>query len=174
MKFKQIIILDQVNLSEESVKELNKYSENEVNLYLDDPKNEEETIQRVGNADCILLSWKTKINEKVLNSCKNLKFIGICGTNFNYIDLKACSKRGIVVSNVKDYGDEGVVEWIIFELIKLFRGFGKYQWKDEPSELSRKTIGILGLGAVGKLLADVALGFKLLIPLVYSPVELNS
>lgn len=161
MKFNKIVILDQVNLSKDSIEELGKYSENKVTLYLDDPLNEAETIQRIGNAECILVSWKTKIDENVLDVCSNLKFIGICGTNSNYIDLDQCTKRNVVVSNVRDYGDEGVVEWIVFELIKLLRGFGKYQWRNEPQELSGKTIGILGLGAVGKLLADAALGLKM-------------
>jgi lactate dehydrogenase-like 2-hydroxyacid dehydrogenase len=90
-----------------------------------------------------------------------LKFICLCGTNSDCIDLKECTKKHIVVSNVKDYGDEGVVEYIFYQIINLVRGFSQYKWCENPSELNGKTIGIIGFGTIGKLLANAALGFKM-------------
>jgi lactate dehydrogenase-like 2-hydroxyacid dehydrogenase len=94
----------------------------------------------------------------VLAKCEGLKFICLCATNSNTIDLNECAKRGVTVSNVRDYGDEGVVEWIVMQLLILFRGVGEYQYKGSTSELSGKTIGIFGMGVVGKLLAKASLG----------------
>ncbi|MBI4896334.1 MAG: dihydrofolate reductase [Candidatus Aenigmarchaeota archaeon] len=161
MKFKQIVVLDDINISDSSMSTLQDYSENKVQISDFDPKNNDEIIERISDAECVLLSWRTPINKEILSACKNLRFICLCGTNSNCIDLKECRNRNIVVSNIVDYGDEGVVEYIFFQLLSLIRGFGKYQWKDYPSELSGKTLGIIGLGAVGKLLANVALGFKM-------------
>ena len=161
MKFKQIVVLDDINISDSSMSALKDYSDSKVKVFDADPKDNNEIIERIGNADCILLSWRTPIDKKILSKCTKLKFICLCGTNSNCIDLEECKKRNIVVSNIIDYGDEGVVEYIFFQLLNLVRGFGKYQWKDYPAELSGKTLGIIGLGAVGKLLANAALGFKM-------------
>jgi lactate dehydrogenase-like 2-hydroxyacid dehydrogenase len=161
MKFKQIIALDDINISDSSMSAFKDYSENKVKIFDSDPKDNNEIAERIEDADCVLLSWRTPINKDILSQCANLKFICLCGTNSNCIDLVECKKRNIVVSNIVDYGDEGVVEYIIFQLLSLVRGFGEYQWKDYPAELSEKTLGIIGLGAVGKLLANAALGFKM-------------
>lgn len=161
MKFKQIVVLDNINISDSSISALKDYSENKVKIFNSDPKDNNEIIERIEDADCVLLSWRTPIDKEILSKCLNLKFICLCGTNSNCIDLEECEKRDIVVSNIVDYGDEGVVEFIFFQLLSLVRGFGKYQWKDYPAELSGKILGIIGLGAVGKLLANAALGFKM-------------
>jgi lactate dehydrogenase-like 2-hydroxyacid dehydrogenase len=161
MKFKQIVVLDDINISDSSVNKLNNYSENAVRTFDSDPKDDNEIKERAAGADCVLLSWRTPITKEMLSGCKDLKFICLCGTNSNCIDLEECEKRGIIVSNVVDYGDEGVVEWVFFQLINLVRGFGKHQWKDYPAELNGKTIGIIGLGTIGKLVANAALGFKM-------------
>jgi hypothetical protein len=161
MKFKQIVVLDEIKITPKSIAKLDNYSENKVIVFDSDPKDNEEIIKRLNGADCALLSWRTPINKEVLSACKNLRFVCLCGTNSNSIDLEECKKRNVVVSNIVDYGDEGVVEYILVQLLSLVRGFGKYQWKDSPAELSGKTLGIIGLGTVGKLLANAALGLKM-------------
>jgi lactate dehydrogenase-like 2-hydroxyacid dehydrogenase len=161
MKFKQIVILDDINFSGSFMNKLKNYSQSPVKIFSCDPIDQNEIQKRIFDADCVLLSWRTSINKELILSCNNLKFICLCGTNSNCIDLEACFEKNIIVSNVRDYGDEGVVEWIFFQLLSLVRGFGKYQWKNYPAELCGKTIGIIGFGAIGKLLADVALGFKM-------------
>lgn len=164
MRFKQIVTIGDVielNMIESSLNELNKYSENPVKIISSNYENETEIIKNISDADCILLSYRTSITKNILLKCNNLKLICICGTNSNLIDIEQCSKQNITILNVKDYGDEGVVEWIFFQLISLIRGFGKYKWKSLPAELNKKTIGIIGFGAIGKLLAKGALGLNM-------------
>ncbi|PCI25153.1 dihydrofolate reductase [Candidatus Peregrinibacteria bacterium] len=161
MKFSQIVILDDINLVDTSVQHLAQFSQNPIKVYHSDPQTEEEIQSRIADADCILLSWRTAITKETLEKCSHIKFIGLAGTNSQCIDIEECSRKNIVISNVKDYGDEGVVEWIFLQLLLLLRGEGKYQWKTGSSELSGKTFGIIGLGTIGKMLAEAALGFKM-------------
>lgn len=171
MKFQQIIILNDINISASSLAELEQYSANPVRIFKSDPQDQTEIQKRIAGADCILLSWRTPINKETFSVCKDLKFICLCATNSDCLDLEECSSRNIVVSNVRDYGDEGVVEWIIHELLSLVRGFGQYQWQDYPAELAGKTMGIIGLGVVGQLLAQAALGLKMKV--IYNSLTRN-
>lgn len=158
MKFKQIVLLDKVGLSESAVEKLAEYSDKPIKIFSSDPADEAEVCERISDADCIMLTWRTPISKEVLSKCKELKFICLCATNSNNIDLDECAKKGITVSNVHDYGDEGVVEWIIMQLLLLFRGIGDNHYREFTAELSGKTIGIFGMGVVGKLLAKAAIG----------------
>src|SRR5581483_5792134 len=67
----------------------------------------------------------------------------------------------ITFSNVTRYGDEPTAEFIFMQLTRLTRGIGQYQWKPEQHELMGKAIGIIGLGALGKAIAELALAYKM-------------
>lgn len=166
-KFNKIAIIDTVKITEEAKEKIQHYSNERVTYPEFDTENETEIYQRINNADAALGNWHSKINASILKHTPNLKYIGICGTSLANIDLEAVRRHGIVIKNVTDYGDDSTAEYIFAQLLNLFRGFGKHRWKDEPSELSSKTIGIVGLGAVGQQVARIALGFKMKI-LYYS------
>ena len=68
-------------------------------------------------------------------------------------------ENGITVTGIFDYGDPGVAEFVISELIMLIHGYAEKQWKDIPQELTDLKIGIIGLGVTGQLLADCLLPF---------------
>jgi len=70
------------------------------------------------------------------------------------VDITAAEKQNITVSGVRDYGDEGVAEYVISELVRLLHGFGNSQWKDKSVELTDMKIGILGLGATGLIVGN--------------------
>lgn len=157
--FNQIVSVDAINLTEKAMSEIKKYSKNPVRFHNDDPENINEAIRRINGADCILISWRTKLTKEVFEKCENVKYIGLCATSFSNVDLGEAKKRKIVVSNVVDYGDEAAAEYIFTQLLSLARGLGKYQWKEMPCELFGKTLGIIGLGAVGARVARLGLGF---------------
>ena len=62
--------------------------------------------------------------------------------------------RGITVTGIRDYGDEGVVEYVVSELVRLLHGFGEEPWEGMPREITGLKVGIVGLGKSGGMIAD--------------------
>lgn len=149
MNFKKIVAVDETLLNEAALEQLKTLGE-EVVVYHDFPTEEEEVIRRIGNADCLLVSFRTPIRRSVLDACPNIRYIGMCCTLYNpessNVDVIEARKRGITVLGVKDYGDEGVVEYVVSELVRLLHGFGNVRWLEESTELTGRKVGIIGLG----------------------------
>ncbi|MDE5421624.1 dihydrofolate reductase [Ancylomarina sp. DW003] len=157
IKFKQIVIVDYTGLQEFALDKLQAISEQRIITYNDIPKDDAEIINRIQYADCVFVSWNTRINANVLSQCHNLKYIGMCCSLIDLesanVDVSYAMEKGIIVKGVRDYGDEGVGEFIITELIQLLKGLGKHQWREEPVELTNKKVGIIGIGTTGRLTA---------------------
>jgi len=162
LKFNKIVSIDNTGLVESVKKKIHQLAD-EVIFYEDFPKGNNEIISRINNADCVLVSWNTPIDKEVIESCKNIKYIGMCCSLYDEksanVDINTARNHGIKVLGVRDYGDEGVVEFILSELIRLLHGFGQQQWKEEPSELTHQKLGIIGLGTLGSMLAEKAKSF---------------
>lgn len=162
-KFKKITMIDATRLTERGIEEIQKLSEEPMPLYWSYPSTEQEVIERIGDSDAVLVSFSTRLTPAIIQAAPKLKYIGMCCSLFSEetssVDIPASRAKGIVVKGVKDYGDEGVVELIFSQLIQLCKGIGAYCWKGEPSELSSKTLGIVGMGTVGKMVAKAALCF---------------
>lgn len=123
---------------------------------------EEERIIKTGTANVALVTPWEKIDATYLDACPQLKYIGLCGTSTANIDLDELDKRGIAFSNIVSGDKESVVEFFFMQLVSLARGLGEYQWKSgEQHELVGRRIGIIGLGAVGKAMAHMALAYKM-------------
>ncbi|MFA9391887.1 MAG: NAD(P)-dependent oxidoreductase [Prolixibacteraceae bacterium] len=165
MKFKQIACADHPGLPEWVYPELQKYAQFPIKQVDNYPSNDAEIIANIGDADCALVSWNTLISREVILACPQLKYIGMCCSLIDEssanVDISAASEKGIVVKGVRDYGDEGVVEFIISELIQLLKGTNEHQWKDDQVELGGQKIGIIGMGTTGQMLAEAALFFKM-------------
>jgi lactate dehydrogenase-like 2-hydroxyacid dehydrogenase len=165
MKFNKIVLVDRTGLRDWAITELQKYSIAKIENHQDYPHTELELIKRIGTADGILVSWHTQIPKDVIKECPNLKYIGMCCSLYDEasanVDINYAGKKGIIVKGVRDYGDEGLVEFILAEIIRLIKGLGTHQWKQEPVELTRRRLGIIGMGATGKMLADRALAFNM-------------
>jgi len=155
--FNKIVVLEPILITAEGKRELEKYSK-EVVFYNTKPTSESEVINRIDNADCILLSFTTKITKNILEKCNNIKYIGMScsyyGEKYSNLDMNTAKEKGITVRYLKDYGDEAVPEYIICELIRLMHGLGDSQWKDRPYELTDVKIGIIGLGKIGTMVAN--------------------
>lgn len=154
--FNKIVIVEPVLLTKEGVEELKKYCK-EFIYYDTDTVNDEYTISRIGDADCILVSYKTVINSNIINNCKNLKYIAMCcsfyGKQYSKVDIYTVEEKGISFSHLKGHGDNGVVEFTISQVINLIHGFGNKAWKDEQLDLTDIKVGILGLGDIGSRIA---------------------
>ena len=161
--FKQIVIIEKTGLTDWALSKLSKYSENSIKIYDDVPTNEEEVIKRIKNADCVFVSWNTQLTSNILSSSKKLKYIGMCCSLYEKesanVDIEYCERNQIIVKGIRDYGDEGLVEYIVSELIRLIKGIGKKQWKENPVELKGRKIGIIGMGTTGKMLSERLLAF---------------
>src|SRR5699024_6478773 len=77
------------------------------------------------------------------------------------VDIRFATKQGIKVTGIRDYGDEGVVEYVISELIRCLHGFGTNAdgapvkpWNGIPEEITGLKCGIIGLGKSGGMIAD--------------------
>ncbi len=158
MKFNKIVLVDHTKLNEESINKLKEYSENGVEVYNDYPEDEQTIIERIGDAEAIILSWHTQITENIIECCSSLKYIGMACSLYDdesaNVAVRFARDHGIEVCGIRDYGDPGVAEFIISELIQLLNGYSGKQSKDMPRELTDLKIGIVGLGTTGKLLAD--------------------
>lgn len=163
MKFKKIVCIDQSKLNEEALKELQELSEEKIEVYSDYPEEKKEIIHRIGDADAMIVSWKTEIDEEVIDACPNLKYIGMSCSLYDdesaNVAVNYARKKNLEVTGIFDYGDPGVAEFIISELIQLLNGYKGKQWKKDPREVTDLKIGIIGLGVTGKLLADCLLPF---------------
>ena len=161
--FKKITIIDDCGLTSPILEELATLSKEPMLIYGDFPESDQEISERISESDCVLVSWRTRINSNILISAKSLKYIGMCCSMYDEksanVDIEAARKLGIEVLGVKDYGDEGTVEFIFAQLIYLFKGLGKYQWRTEATELKGKKIGIIGLGTLGQMVAKTASHF---------------
>lgn len=162
-KFNKIVAVDRCGLTPEIVEKINRLSLAPVELYSDIPASDDEIVERIADADCVLVSWQTKINANVLRSAKSLKYVGMCCSLYDEksanVDIAEARQLGITVKGVRDYGDEGSVEFIFAQLIFLLKGMGAHKWRGESTELTNKKIGIIGFGTLGQLVARTALHF---------------
>lgn len=145
-----------------------------------DNTTEEEKWDRLSEAE-IVLTNKVIIDHAVLDRFPNIKYIGVCATGYNVVDVAAAEEKGIVVTNVPAYSTDSVVQLTIGFLINLASKIKAHdesvhrgEWADSvtfsyqvaPSvELVGKTLGIYGFGSIGRGVAEVAqaLGMNILV-----------
>ncbi|WP_298693144.1 D-2-hydroxyacid dehydrogenase [uncultured Sulfuricurvum sp.] len=134
----------------------------------------EETPERVRDAEVIVTN-KVVINDAVMEAAPSLKLICVAATGMNNIDHEAAARRGITVKNVAGYSTDAVVQHtfsMLFYLMGHSRYYDEYVksggWQKEAvfahigpsfSELRGITWGIIGLGEIGRGVANVAKAF---------------
>ena len=166
----KIVILDAKTLGEVNFDLFKKFGD--VEIY--DITKPNETIERIQDAD-IVVTNKVVIGKAEMDAAPNLKLICIAATGMNNVDLDYAAKKGIVVKNVAGYSTESVVQHtfaMAFYLIEHLRYYDDYvksgKWSesgiftciDRPFfEIFNKRWGIIGLGAIGKRVAEVAKSF---------------
>lgn len=157
-KFKKIVAVDNISFTEDRYPELDQFAE-QVEIYRDYPTENEEIIRRIGDADCVLVSWNTKIDRSVIESCPGIRYIGMCCSLYDEksanVDIVAAREKDIVVLGVRDYGDQGVVEYVVSQLASVLHGFHGKRWReDQILEITGLKIGIIGLGTTGTMVAQ--------------------
>ena len=155
--FEKLVAIDPVKLTDEGKENLKKYAK-EVVLHVDSPADDAEIIRRIGDADAALLSFTSRINGDVIAACPNLRYIGMCCSLYSKesanVDIDAAEARGIRVAGIRDYGDRGVGEYAICELVRFLHGYDRPMWKDAPLEITGLNVGMVGLGVSGGMVAE--------------------
>ena len=134
----------------------------------------EETVARAAEAD-IVLTNKVIINREMMAQLPQLKYIGVLATGYNVVDIEAAHERGIIVTNVPAYSTESVAQMVFAHLLTVTNRTEHYalqnrqgRWTKNPDfcywdfphlELAGKTFGIVGLGNIGRRVAEIALAF---------------
>ena len=161
--FNKLVVIEPINVLEFHKEKLKKIAK-QVVFYDDIPLNDELIINRISDADAVLLSYTSYINENILNSCKNIKYIGMCCSLYSKeaanVDITKAEELGICVKGVKDYGDEGVAEYIIHELVEFLQGYKQLRWDTIGHEITNLKCGVIGLGVSGTLIAKTLKFFK--------------
>lgn len=156
MIFKKIVGIEPINLIQSATEKLHNYAQ-EVVLFTDIPQDNKEIIRRIGDADAVLVSYTSCIEKEVLDACPNIRYIGMCCSLYSEesanVDIPTAREKNIKVYGVRDYGDQGVIEYVASELIRYLHGFGDKQWQEMPVELTDLKVGIVGLGTSGQLIA---------------------
>ena len=159
--FKKLVAIEPVSLIPSAEEKLKDYAET-IEMYPDIPGSDDEILRRIGDADAVLVSYTSRINRYVIERCPNVRYIGMCCSLYSEesanVDIACARERGIRVLGIRDYGDRGVVEYVLHELTGLLHGFGMPMLRDEPVEIYGLKVGVVGLGVSGRMIAD-ALSF---------------
>jgi glycerate dehydrogenase len=127
--------------------------------------------ERIGDAEAVFTN-KTLLRRETLASAPRLKYIGVLATGYNVVDLTAANERGIVVTHVPGYSTDAVAQFVFALLLEVASRVGDHdacvhrgEWeacedfsffRRPLMELSGKTLGIVGYGAIGQAVARIA------------------
>jgi D-3-phosphoglycerate dehydrogenase / 2-oxoglutarate reductase len=151
-----------------------------------------ELMEMVADVDCLVIRSATKVTKEVLDKAKNLKLICRAGAGVDNVDVPAATQRKVAVMNTASANSLAAAEHTIALIFAVFKNIGQahQSMKNEKwdratftgSELTDKTLGVLGLGNIGRVVADRAVGLRMNVvgydPLVTQstqlPVELRN
>lgn len=130
----------------------------------------EEVTERVQDADVIILN-KVQVNEQTIGKAEKLKLVCVTATGTNNLDKEYLEKRGVAWRNVAGYSTETVAQHtfaMLLYLLEKIRYYDDYVKEERYindtifthfTEISGKTWGIIGLGTIGRRVADIAKAF---------------
>ena len=168
----KIVILDGYtlnpgDLSWEGLKDLG-----DVTIYDRTPV--DKIVERIGDAEAVYTN-KTPLTKETIEACPSVKWIGVLATGYNVVDVAAAKEKGIPVCNVPTYGTTAVSQFVFALLLELCHHVGDHGkavaagdwtnckdfcfWNYPLVELAGKTMGIIGLGRIGRQTAQIAQAF---------------
>lgn len=167
MKFKKALLvgIDKSALGKEYWKRIEKAADKLVFV----PKDSDKIQNELSDTDCLLVTFGFEVSKEHIDGAPNLKYIGTHSTAFGKVNSKYARKKGIPVCNLAHYSTESVAEFTIAAILEHLRKLeeGKIRARKgqySPAglrawEIKDKVFGVLGLGSIGRRVAELALGF---------------
>ncbi|MGI6488291.1 MAG: phosphoglycerate dehydrogenase [Syntrophothermaceae bacterium] len=129
----------------------------------------EELLEIIGEYDAIVVRSATQINEELLERATRLKMVGRAGNGIDNIDVEACTRQGVIVANTPDSNTISAAEQTFSLMLSSLRNTAEAnafikggKWDRKPfrgMEIYGKTLGIVGLGRIGSMVATRARAF---------------
>ncbi len=135
--------------------------------------------KRIGNAEIVYMN-KTVLPEDIFDRCPSVRFLGLLSTGYNLVNLAYAKEKGVTVCNIPAYSTASVAQLTISLLLEICFRVGDHSravqdgawvrskdfcfWNAPLLELAGKTMGIVGFGAIGQSVAEIAaaLGMQVL------------
>jgi len=138
----------------------------------------EELLERIGDYDGLIIRSSTKVTAEVIDRAERLKAIGRAGIGVDNIDIESATKRGVLVANAPESNTVAAAEHTLGLMLAAARripaadsSLREGEWKRsvfKGVEVSEKTLGLVGLGHVGAIVARGATGMGMRV-LAYDP-----
>jgi D-3-phosphoglycerate dehydrogenase len=143
----------------------------EVDYLPDLGKDKDKLLEAIGQYDGLAIRSATKVTEKIISAASNLKVIGRAGIGVDNVDIPAATKKGIIVMNTPFGNSITTAEHAISMMLSLARQIPEADASTRASkweknrfmgvEVTNKTLGIIGAGNIGSIVADRAQGLKM-------------
>ncbi len=170
----KVLITD--NIAEDGVKLLKREKDIRVDVKIG--ISQEELLEIIPEYEALIVRSQTKVTREVIEKGERLKVIGRAGVGVDNIDVSAATENGVIVVNAPEGNTISAAEHTIAMLLSLVRKIpqanlslksGKWERKKfMGSEVRGKTLGVIGLGRIGSLVASRALGLEMKV-LAYDP-----
>lgn len=134
----------------------------------------EDIVSRASGAE-IVLTNKTPLTAEILNQLPDLRYIGVLATGFDVVDIEAAGRLGIPVCNVPGYGTNAVAQYVFALILELNHRVHDHDvsvkdgdwarnddwcyWRSPQVELTGQTMGVVGFGAIGSRVCELAHAF---------------
>lgn len=135
---------------------------------------QDQVVERAKDSE-IILTNKVKIDDEIMEQLPQLMYVGVLATGYNVVDVKAASKRGIIVTNIPTYSTDSVAQMTFAHILAIANRVEHYaienrkgRWSSNPDfcywdtplvDLTGKNLGIVGLGHIGRRVAVIAQQF---------------
>lgn len=137
---------------------------------------EQDKYEHIGDADVLFVN-KIKMDEEVFERCPNIRYIGVCATGYNVIDIEAAKRHNVTVTNVLAYSTDSVAQLTWGLILESVCHISRHNesvhngdwikseifcyWLAPVTELAGKTIGVVGYGNIGRRVCEIAKAFNM-------------
>ena len=148
-----------------------------------DRTKEEDILHRAKDAEIVLLN-KCPMTAKTIAALPRLKYIGVLATGYNVVDTAFAKEKGVVVTNIPAYSTPSVAQHVFALILEIASHVGAHSagclsgkwenskdfcyWEYKLTEISGKTLGVIGNGAIGQAVSKIGAAFGMNVK-AYSP-----